>query len=97
MSFYSKSVARAHRAGVLSTCFVPGEEDRSRRELLRHRLRLVKNRTAVRNRIHALLDKQGLRIPYKTKFSKKAVAWMRMQSLGFMDNAILRSDLARAR
>jgi len=54
----------------------------------------VKNRTAVRNRIHALLDKHDLRIPYKTKFSKKAVAWMRELSLGFMDDAILRSDLA---
>ena len=90
----ARALARLHRAGVLSTCFVPGEEERSRRELLRHRLRLVKNRTAVRNRIHALLDKHGLRIPHKTKFSKKAVAWMRMQSLGFMDDAILRSGLA---
>jgi len=42
----------------------------------------------------ALLNKHGLRGPYKTKFSKKAVAWMRELSLGFMDDAILRSDLA---
>ena len=90
----ARALARLHRAGVLSTCFVPGEEERSRRELLRHRLRLVKNRTAVRNRIHSLLDKHGLRIPYKTPFSKKAVRWMRERSLGFMDDAILRSDLA---
>jgi len=90
----ARALARLHRAGVLSTSFVPSEEDRSRRELLRHRLRLVKNRTQVRNRIHALLDKQGLRVPYKTGFSGKAVAWMMGQSLGFMDDAILRSDLA---
>jgi len=90
----ARALARLLRAGVLSTCYVPGEEQRSRRELLRHRLKLVKIRTEVRNRIHALLDKHGLRIPYKTKFSKKAVAWLKMQSLGFMDNAILRSDIA---
>jgi len=90
----ARALARPHRAGVLSTCFVPGEEERSRRELLRYRLRLVKNRTAVRNRVHTLLDKHRLRIPYKTKFSKKAVAWLKMQSLGFMDDAILHSDIA---
>ena len=70
----ARALARLHRAGVLSICYVPKEEERSRRELLRHRLRLVKNRTAVRNRIHALLDKHGLRVPYETRFSKKAVA-----------------------
>ncbi|MFH2111225.1 MAG: IS110 family transposase [Candidatus Bathyarchaeota archaeon] len=90
----ARALARLHRAGVLSTCYVPGTEERSRRELLRHRLRLVKNRTQVRNRTHALLDKHGVRIPYKTKFSKKAIAWMKDLSLGFMDDAILRSDLA---
>jgi transposase len=79
---------------MLSTCYVPDEEQRSRRELLRHRMKLVKTRTDVRNRIHSLLNKHGLRIPYKTTFSKKAVAWLKMQSLGFMDDAILRTDLA---
>jgi transposase len=34
----ARALARLHRAGVLSTCFVPGEEERSRRELLRYRL-----------------------------------------------------------
>ena len=90
----ARALARLHRAGVLSTCYVPREEERSRRELLRHRLRLVKNRTAVRNRVHSLLDKHGLRVPYPSKFSKKAVTQMRGLSLGFMDDAILRSDLA---
>ena len=90
----ARALARLHRAGVLSTCYVPKEEERSRRELLRHRLRLVKNRTAVRNRVHSLLDKHGLRVPYPSKFSKKAVTWMKGLSLRFMDDAILCSDLA---
>jgi len=42
----------------------------------------------------ALLDKHGLQVPYTTKFSKKAVAWMRELSLGFIDDAILLNDLA---
>ena len=90
----AKTLARLLRADMLSTCYVPNEEKRSRRELLRHRMKLVKTRTEVRNRIHSLLDKHGLRIPYRTPFSKKAVSWLREQSLSFMDDAILRSDLA---
>jgi transposase len=54
----------------------------------------VKNRTEVKNRIHGLLDKHGLRMPGTTAFSKENVAWLRGLSLGFMDDAILRSDLA---
>ena len=89
----ARTLAKLLRADMLSTCYVPDMEQRSRRELLRHRLRLVKTRTEVRNRIHSLLDKHGLRMPYRTPFSKKSVDWLRMQSLGFMDDAILRSDL----
>jgi transposase len=48
----------------------------------------------VKNRIHSLLDKHGLRIPHRTPFSKKAVSWLKEQSLGFMDDAILQGDLA---
>ena len=48
----------------------------------------------VREALRLFFEKHGVRIPYKTKFSKKAVAWMKEQSLGFMDDAILRSDLA---
>ena len=88
------ALARLHRAGVLSTCYVPGAPERSRRELLRHRLRLVKNSTAVKNRIHSLLDKHGVRIPYKTRFSKTAVEWVKGLRLSLIDDSILRSDLA---
>ena len=48
----------------------------------------------MKNRIHSLFYKHGIRVPYKTRFSKTAVEWMRGLSLGFIDDAILRSDLA---
>ena len=90
----ARTLAGLLRADMLLTCYVPGEELRSRRELLRHRLNLVKIRTEVKNRIHSLLDKHGLRMPGTTPFSKGNIAWLRGLSLGFMDDAILRSDLA---
>jgi transposase len=90
----AKILASLLRADMLCTCYVPGEELRSRRELLRHRMNLVKTRTAVKNRIHGLLDKHGLRMPEATPFSTGNIEWLRGLSLGFMDDAILRSDLA---
>ncbi len=90
----ARTLAALLRADMLPTCYVPGEELRSRRELLRHRLNLVKIRTGVKNRIHGLLDKHGLRMPGTTPFSNGNIAWLREQNLGFMDDAILCSDLA---
>jgi transposase len=90
----ARMLASLLRADLLCTCYVPGEELRSRRELLRHRMNLVKTRTAVKNRIHGLLDKHLLRMPEATHFSAGNVEWLRGLSLGFMDDAILRSDLA---
>jgi len=89
----AKILARLLRADMLFTCYVPGEEIRNRREFLRHRLNLVKMRTMVKNRIHSLLDKYTLRSPYNP-WTKKWVAWLREQDLGFMDNAIIKGQLA---
>jgi transposase len=90
----ARTLAALLRADMLPTCYVPGEEQRSRRELLRHRLNLVKIRTGVKNRIHGLLDKHGLRMPEDTPFSRSNIEWLKGLSLGFMDDVILRSDLA---
>ncbi|MCX6656480.1 MAG: transposase [Candidatus Bathyarchaeota archaeon] len=84
----ARTLAGLLRAGMIPTCYIPGEELRSRRELLRHRLNLVKNRTMVKNRIHGLLDKHGLRMPEDTPFSR-GIEWLRGLSLGFMDDGRL--------
>lgn len=55
---------------------------------------LVKMRTEVKNRVHALLDKHGLKCPCKTLFSKKGLNWLRGLKLGFTDDAVLNSELA---
>ena len=54
----------------------------------------MKMGTEVKNRIHALLDKHGVRCAYKTLFSKKGLEWLKGLKLGFADDAVLRSDLA---
>jgi transposase len=89
----AKILARLLRADMLFTCYVPGEEIRNRREFLRARQTFVKHRTQVKNRIHSILDKHGLRFP-GTPYSKKSIVWLKAQDLGFMDNAVVKGQLA---
>jgi transposase len=90
----ARILAQLLRADMLPLCFVPNRMQRDRRQFIRHRIHLVKMRTEVKNRIHALLDKHGLKCPYPTLFSKKGVEWLRSLKLGFTDDAVFRSDQA---
>jgi transposase len=90
----ARALAQLLRSDMLPLCWVPSGEQRDKRGFIRHRMGLVKTRTEVKNRIHALLEKHGLRCPCSTLFSKKGVKWLRGLDLGFMDDAVLKSDLA---
>ena len=89
----AKILARLLRADMLFTCYVHGEEIRDRREFLRAKQDFVKNKTQIKNRIHSILDKHGLRFPW-TPFSQKSILWLKEQDLGLMDNAIVKCQLA---
>jgi len=90
----ARILAQLLRSGMLPLCWVPSREQRDKREFIRHRMGLVKTRTEVKNRIHALLEKHGLRCPCSTLFSQKEMKWLQGLNLGFMDDAVLKSDLA---
>ncbi len=88
----AKILAQLLRADMLFTCYVPGPDIRNRREFLRARMDFVKNKTQIKNRIHGILDKHGLRFP-GTPFTKKSIVWLREQDLGFMDNAVIKGQI----
>lgn len=65
------TLAQLERTNFLPTAYLPPEEIRSTRELLRHRLKLVCFRKGLKNRIHATLTKRGvLFYPVKDLFGK---------------------------
>jgi transposase len=55
----ARILAQLLRADMLPLCFVPNRRQRDRRQFIRHRIHLVKMRTEVKNRIHALLVSMG--------------------------------------
>jgi transposase len=64
------TLAQLLRAGLLPEAYIAPRELRDVRELLRHRVALVAMRTAVKNRVHAILARHGVIHDYSDLFGK---------------------------
>jgi transposase len=63
-----KSLAQLERTGFLPEAYIPPRTIRDNREYLRYRLTLVRLRTGLKNKVHALLDKLGVRHQFADLF-----------------------------
>jgi transposase len=77
----SRILADLLRTNYLPTCYVPDQETRQRRELLRHRAYLIQTRTALKNRIHAMLAKLGIEHSYENLFGKRGMEFLHTLTL----------------
>ncbi len=66
----AKTLAHLLRTGLLPEAYIAPPELRDLRELLRHRAVLTRMRTAVKNRVHALLARQGVWPEHSDLFGK---------------------------
>lgn len=64
-------LAHLARADLLPTAYAPPVEIRQLRELVRHRAKLVRERTRHKNRVHRLLSQYNLHPPCKDVFGKR--------------------------
>jgi len=71
------TLAHLLRLDYLPTAYIPPRKVRDLREILRHRARLVKTQTMVKNRIHALLAKNGIRHRFSDLFGKAGRQFLR--------------------
>jgi transposase len=69
-------LAHLARAKLVPTSYAPPPEIRELRDLVRHRARLVKERTRHKNRIHHILAKYNLHSPYTDLFGKVGRAFL---------------------
>jgi transposase len=65
------TLAHLARADLLPTAYAPPIEIRELRDLVRHRAKLVRERTRHKNRIHTILSKSNLHAPCTDLFGKK--------------------------
>lgn len=73
----SHMLAQLLRADLISTVHVSSLETRELKELLRHRTRLVRDATRMKNRIHMLLMKNNHLAPATDLFGVKGLKYLR--------------------
>jgi len=64
------------RGGLIPQSYIPSQEIRHLRELVRQRIRLVQMRTQVKNQIHTILTKLNYRHSFSDLFGKKGLKWL---------------------
>jgi len=63
------------RANLVAESYIPTKEIRRLRDVARQRKTLVRGRTQIKNKIHAILIRHGMKHPYKT-LCEKAIKWI---------------------
>jgi len=72
----SRKLAELLRSNLLPTIWVPDLETRRRRQLLRGRAFLVRQRTQIKNRIHGHLTAENQLFPRSDLYGKAGRAWL---------------------
>jgi transposase len=85
----ARILAHLLRTDLIPECYVPPKEMREIRSLVRHRLSIVKLRTMVKNKAHALIDRNGLKHEFSDLFGKAGMQWLKSVELSGLDRLML--------
>ena len=77
----------------MADSYIPSEEERDWRALVRHRASLVRMSVDVKNRVQSLLDRYELKHEFSDFFDVKGVMWLQSLKLEPVDKIILKSDI----
>ncbi|MDI6721756.1 MAG: transposase, partial [Candidatus Aenigmarchaeota archaeon] len=69
----ARILAQLLKADMIPESYVSRKEHRQARLLVRNRASLVGVRTQIKNKIHALMARESVRIPFKDSFGKKTM------------------------
>ncbi len=87
----SNILADLLRGDLIPESFVPDKGHRELRQLVRTRIDLVHNRTAFKNKVHAILAKYEHESPVIDIFSIKGIEWLRRIELSWIDRMAMDS------
>jgi transposase len=73
----SETLAHLLRCDLLPESWKADRETQARRQQMRLRTTLVRQRTRLKNQVHAVLHQQGLRSPATDLFGKRGRLWLR--------------------
>jgi transposase len=92
----ARTLAHLARADLLPTAYVPPPKIREGRDLARHRTKLVRDRTRLKNRVHDILARYGLRSPFRDLFGRSGRSFLEelIPTLGPIHQRMVRDNLA---
>jgi transposase len=65
------------RTDLIYESYVPKQEDRDKRSLVRHRIALSRTKTKLVNKVHSILDKYDYRTELTDIFGKSGSEWLK--------------------
>ena len=89
----AKMLAHLLRANLIAESHIPSKLIRDLRSLVRYRKALIEDRTRVKNRIHAVLTRNGIRSKYSDLFGKSGREFLESLQLDGNDARIVESNL----
>lgn len=88
------ALAQMLRMDWIPEVHVPGREIRDRKNLLRQRAWLIRQRTGIKNRIYSILDRNHLELPEVSDvFGARGKAWLKALELRAPDDLLLDAHL----
>jgi transposase len=90
----SEILAQLLRTNFLPKAYIPQKPIREFRAMVRYKAALTRQRTEVKNRIHAMLAKHGIRHGFSDLFGKGGIRFLREIKLSDVDQVILSSELS---
>lgn len=65
----------------MPTSYIPPREVRDIREISRYKASLISLRASIKNKVHALLSKNGINIEFSDIFGKKTIKYLKSLEL----------------
>jgi transposase len=83
------TLAHLLRTDLLPEAWIPPQEIRDLRRLVRHRVALVRAQTAAKNRIHAVVADEGVIYEEGTPFGDAGRAWLASMKLSAINSKVI--------
>jgi transposase len=78
----AEKLADLLRTNLLPTCYMPDKKTREVRDLVRHRRSLVNTNTVLKNKVRAILTREGLKLPYTDVLGQRSLQWLYKLEIG---------------
>lgn len=90
----ASTLAHLLRANLIPSVYVPSEDTRRKKEILRQRIFLVRMGTRVKNRLHALIERYRISMPsLSDPFGKTGLSYLKSLRLPPPGDLLLRQDI----